>query len=91
MSHVATRNVAPSGPPYRRHQPEQTLLYQIVEQHYPEFREVMAAQGKTLPFHVQQEFADYLKCGRLELPHCHRTTTRPQGIHAADHPGLGSG
>jgi ribosomal protein S27E len=26
----------------------------------------MAAQGKTLPFHVQQEFADYLKCGRLE-------------------------
>jgi hypothetical protein len=52
MSHVATRSVAPSGPPYRRHQPEQTLLYRIVEQHYPEFREVMAAQGKTLPFHV---------------------------------------
>ena len=53
MSHVATRNVAPFGPPYRRHQPEQTLLHQIIEQHYPEFREVMAAQGKTLPFRVQ--------------------------------------
>ncbi len=26
----------------------------------------MAAQGKPLPLHVQQEFADYLKCGRLE-------------------------
>jgi hypothetical protein len=43
MSHIATRNVAPSGPPYRRHQSEQTLLYQIVEQHNPEFREVMEA------------------------------------------------
>ncbi len=46
--------------------PEQTLLYQIVEQHYPEFRDVMAAQGKSLPIHVQQEFSEYLKCGRLE-------------------------
>jgi ribosomal protein S27E len=26
----------------------------------------MAAQGKTLPFHVQQEFAEYHKYGRLE-------------------------
>jgi hypothetical protein len=33
MSHVATKEVAPPpGPPYRRHQPEQTLLYQVVEQ-----------------------------------------------------------
>jgi hypothetical protein len=62
MSHAATREVAPPGLAYRRHQPEQTLLYQIVEQHYPEFREVMEAQGKTLPFHVQQELAEYLKC-----------------------------
>ena len=27
---------------------------------------MMAMQGKRLPLHVQQEFADYLKCGRLE-------------------------
>jgi len=26
----------------------------------------MAAQGKPLPWHVQPEFDDYLKCGRLE-------------------------
>jgi len=38
----------------------------------------MAMQGRTLPLHVQQEFADYLKCGRLEhgfmrvrCTHCH--------------------
>jgi ribosomal protein S27E len=27
---------------------------------------VMAMQGKSLPLHVQQEFIDHLKCGRLE-------------------------
>jgi hypothetical protein len=26
----------------------------------------MVTQGKDLPLHVQQEFADYLKCGYLE-------------------------
>ncbi len=66
MSHVANREVAPPGPLYRRHRPEQKLLYQIIERHYPAFRDVMAAQGRPLPRHVQQEFVDYLKCGCLE-------------------------
>ncbi len=66
MLHATTRDRSPLRPPYQRHRPEQTLLYQIVEQHYPEFRDVMAAQGKFLPIHVQQEFSEYLKCGRLE-------------------------
>ena len=51
---------------YERHRPERTLLYQLVEQHYPEFAEAMAAQGKRLPAYVEREFEDYLKCGRLE-------------------------
>lgn len=46
--------------------PEQTFLYQVVEQRYPAFRDIMGAQGRTLPVHVQQEFSGYLKCGRLE-------------------------
>ncbi len=78
MSHVAAREAVPPGPPYRRHRPEQTLLYQIIERYYPEFRDAMAAQGSPLPLHVQQEFADYLKCGRMEhgflrvqCTHCH--------------------
>jgi ribosomal protein S27E len=66
MHHAAIKDRSPTSPPYQRHRPEQTLLYQIIERHYPEFRDVMAAQGKSLPLHVQQEFADYLKCGRLE-------------------------
>ena len=51
---------------YARHRPEQTLLYQLVEQYYPAFVAHLAARERTLPSHVQREFADYLKCGRLE-------------------------
>ena len=51
---------------YQRHRPEQTLLYQLVAQHYPPFADLMAAQGGPLPDYVQREFEDYLKCGRLE-------------------------
>jgi ribosomal protein S27E len=51
---------------YERHQPEQTLLYQLVETHYPALVEQLAQQGKSLPDHVHREFEAYLKCGRLE-------------------------
>ncbi len=51
---------------YDRHQPEQTLLYQIVEAHYPALVDQLAQQGKSLPDHVRREFDAYLKCGRLE-------------------------
>ena len=53
-------------PGYQRHQPEQTLLYQIIEHHYPEFQTLMEAQNRPLPKYVQKEFDEYLKCGRLE-------------------------
>ena len=67
---------------YERHQPEQTLLYQLVETHYPTLVDQLAqhdcmdaggratqgavAEGKSLPDHVHREFEAYLKCGRLE-------------------------
>jgi ribosomal protein S27E len=51
---------------YQRHRPEQTLLYRIIEQHYPVFTEQLAARGTALPGYVQREFDEYLKCGRLE-------------------------
>ena len=51
---------------YARHRPEQTLLYQLVEAHYPAFVEHLAVRGRSLPTHVQREFEAYLKCGRLE-------------------------
>ena len=54
------------APRYERHRPETTLLYQIVYKHYPDFLAQLAAEGKFLPDHVQQEFTDFLKCGLLE-------------------------
>jgi ribosomal protein S27E len=51
---------------YERHRPEQTLLYQIIEQHYPDFLSAMEAQGRPLPGYVQNEFDAFLQCGRLE-------------------------
>jgi len=63
---------------YQRHQPEQTLLYQLVERHYDEFQSLLAAQGTPLPSYVQAEFEAFLTCGRLEhcflrvhCEHCH--------------------
>ena|SRR3990167_77289 len=53
-------------PRYERHRPEQTLLYQLVETHYPEFCAQLDAQGRRLPAYVRQEFEEFLRCGRLE-------------------------
>jgi ribosomal protein S27E len=51
---------------YERHRPEKTLLYQIIDEYYPQFLFLMEQQGRSIPRYVQQEFDDYLKCGRLE-------------------------
>jgi uncharacterized CHY-type Zn-finger protein len=51
---------------YERHRPEHTLLYQLVEEYYPAFKAHLEVQGTALPHYVEQEFEDYLKCGRLE-------------------------
>jgi hypothetical protein len=42
------------------------LLYQLVQEYYPVFKAHLLAQGTVLPGYVEQEFEDYLKCGRLE-------------------------
>jgi hypothetical protein len=41
-------------PPYKRHRPERTLLYQLVQKHYPVFEAHCAEQGKPLPTYVCQ-------------------------------------
>jgi len=56
--------IAPPG--YSRHRPEATLLYQLVAEHYPRFRERRAAEGRALPRYVEDEFEAYLKCGLLK-------------------------
>ena len=54
------------APKYKRHRPEQTLLYQIVDKHCPDFLAQLAAEGKWLPGYVQQEFTEFLKCSLLK-------------------------
>src|SRR5260221_14763647 len=51
---------------YTRHQPEKTLLYQVIEEYYPAFLSYLSESGKTLSQYVQTEFEEYLKCGCLE-------------------------
>jgi ribosomal protein S27E len=54
------------APLYVRHRPERTLLYQIVDEYYPAFKQHLESQDASLPGYVEQEFEEYLKCGRLE-------------------------
>ena len=64
--HIAGKAVREAGVRYKRHQPEETLLYQIIETYYPDFLDYMESQGQTLPTHITKEFEAYLKCGLLE-------------------------
>ena len=41
---------------YERHRPEQTLHYQLVEEHYPALVDQLTQQGKSLPDHVRREY-----------------------------------
>jgi ribosomal protein S27E len=69
---MASERARPRAPPfidppgYARHRPEATLLYQLVERHYPELVAAREAADRPLPRYVQDEFEAYLKCGRLE-------------------------
>ena len=55
-----------SAATYVRHRPETTLLYQVVQEYWPEFQAELASYGRYLPAYVTKEFDEYLKCGRLE-------------------------
>lgn len=56
MPHVAARTASRDRDTgrYQSHRPEQTLLYQIVDEYYPAFAALMAEQGKELPGYVQR-------------------------------------
>ena len=63
---TALKENTPPRPQHERHRPEQTLLYRIIDRHYPVFLAYMSEQGRPLPHHVQKEFDEFLKCGQLE-------------------------
>lgn len=48
------RNVTEAGVRYKRHQPELTLLYQIIETYYPDFLDYMESAGFNMSAHRYQ-------------------------------------
>ena len=53
----------PAAPTNARHVSERTLLYALVQAHYPDFIARLAAEERSLPRYVREEF---LRCGVLE-------------------------
>jgi hypothetical protein len=66
LSHKAHPAPSDSTGVYVRHRPETTLLYQIIQEYWPEFQAELASHGKYLPAYITKEFDEYLKCGILE-------------------------
>lgn len=65
MPHVAARTASRDRDTgrYQSHRPEQTLLYQIVDEYYPAFAALMAEQGKELPAYVQRNLKNFSNAG----------------------------
>ncbi len=63
-AHAVARFARADG--YERRRPEETLLYQLVREHWPRFLERAEAEGGGLPQFVVREFEEYLRCGLLE-------------------------
>lgn len=78
---IAARVPVPADPPaprYARHAPERTLLYALVQAHYPDFLERLAHEDRAVPEYVREAFEAYLRCGvldhgflRVVCEHCH--------------------
>ena len=67
-----------AAPRYARHVPGRTLLYALVQAHYPDFLARLEAEDRALPAYVREEFEAFLRCGvldhgflRVVCEHCH--------------------
>ena len=52
---------------YRRHHPEQGLLYRTVQTYWPLFLREQERVGKTIPVFIKDEFEKFLRCGVPEF------------------------
>ena len=62
----AAATALPAAPTHSRHAPERALLYALVQAHYPDFVARLAAEDRSLPEYVREEFDAYLRCGVLD-------------------------
>jgi len=56
----------PAAPTYARHVSERTLLYALVQAHYPDLIARLTAEDRSLPETVREEFEAFLRCGVLD-------------------------
>ena len=73
MRHARLRDASRSArvpttapPAYVRHRPEDTVLYNVVQEFAEAFFAQLSEEGASLPAFVHEEFERYLRCGRLE-------------------------
>jgi hypothetical protein len=69
---VAARSPCSTTPrrdSYEHRRPDETLLYQLIEEHWPTFLE-RAEQSRGLPDFIVEEFEAYLRCGTAGNPRC---------------------
>ena len=52
-----------SSTSYRPRRPEDTVLWQVLEEHLPGFMGRLEESGDTLPFFVRRELESFLGCG----------------------------
>jgi hypothetical protein len=50
---------------YSRHQPEKTILYEVIQRNWETFQTQAEENGKTIAFYIKKEFQAYLQCGML--------------------------
>src|SRR3972149_6738322 len=55
-----TKFATNSAAVYVRHRPETPLLYQVIEEYWPDFQTEVTSQGKHLPTFICREFYEYL-------------------------------
>ncbi len=66
MLAVAAKTQPNARAQYVRHRPEQTALYQLIQQHAATFfAQAQEATGSSLPRYVKDEFDAFLDCGIL--------------------------
>jgi hypothetical protein len=70
----AYRSMGPLGQgAYQRHEPQNTVLYQLVEEHLNTLlldAQLRSEHGYGYPQFVEKTFRNYVDCGRLELGFC---------------------
>ena len=69
---------------YQRHEPEHTLLYQVLAEPLETFLQQARSSDHTLPWYVERDLRAFLNCGilqhgflRLRCPACHDSRLVP--------------